>query len=88
MKAILRAVHYSFDGFCTLLAIAFCVCLPSGILAAPAITGVGGTVSNGQTITISGTGFGSSGPTIAIFDDFEKGTNWNPCVDIGRERTD
>ena len=78
MKAILRAVRNSSDGLCALVAIAFCVCLPSGVLAAPAITGVGGTVSNGQTITISGTGFGSSGPTIAIFDDFEKGTSGIP----------
>jgi hypothetical protein len=44
------------------------------LFAAPAVSGVGGTVSNGQSITISGSGFGS-GPTVAIFDDFEGGTN-------------
>jgi hypothetical protein len=44
------------------------------LLAAPAISGVNGTVSNGQSITISGSGFGS-GPNVVVFDDFEKGTN-------------
>ena len=47
------------------------------IWAAPSISGVQGSVSNGQSITISGSGFGTTGPTIQIFDDFEKGTNGN-----------
>lgn len=46
----------------------------SPIFAAPSITGVYGTVANGQTIQISGAGFGS-GPTVVLFDDFEKGSN-------------
>lgn len=45
--------------------------------AAPAISGVSGTVSNGESITISGSDFGATGPTIVLFDDFEKGTNGN-----------
>jgi len=45
------------------------------IFAAPAISSVSGMVSNGNTITISGSGFGTTGPTILVFDDFEKGTN-------------
>lgn len=48
---------------------------PLNIMAAPAISNVSGTVSNGQTITISGSGFDEAGPTVVIFDDFEKGTN-------------
>ena len=42
--------------------------------AAPSISGVSGTVSNGQSITISGSAFGT-GPNVVLFDDFEKGTN-------------
>lgn len=44
--------------------------------AAPSISSVSGTVSSGQSITISGSGFGS-GPNVVIFDDFEKGSNGN-----------
>jgi hypothetical protein len=42
--------------------------------ATPSITSISGTVSNGQSITISGSGFGN-GPNVVLFDDFEKGTN-------------
>lgn len=41
--------------------------------ATPLITDIRGIVSEGQEINISGTGFGAVGPTIVIFDDFEKG---------------
>lgn len=41
--------------------------------AAPAITGVNGTVQDGQTVTISGSGFGT-GPNVVLFDSFEKGS--------------
>ena len=58
------------------------LCLvPAALWAAPAVTGVSGTVSNGGTITISGSGFGS-GPSILIFDDFEGGTN-NATIKTG-----
>lgn len=43
--------------------------------AAPAITGVSGTVQDGQTVTISGSGFGATGPNVVLFDTFEKGTS-------------
>jgi hypothetical protein len=43
---------------------------------AQTITGVSGTVSNGQSITISGSDFGS-GPIVLLFDDFEGGVNGN-----------
>jgi len=39
------------------------------------ITGVSGTIANGETITIIGSNFGLNGPTVQIFDDFELGTN-------------
>lgn len=44
-------------------------------LAAPAISGVSGTVSGGQSVTISGSGFGTK-PQAAplVWDDFEQGT--------------
>lgn len=41
----------------------------------PTISGYSGTVANGNSITISGSSFGSNGPTIAIFDNFEGGVN-------------
>lgn len=42
-------------------------------VCAPSVSGVSGTVSNGQTITISGTGFGATGPNVVLFDSFENG---------------
>ena len=44
-------------------------------LGAPAISGVSGTLSSGQTVTISGSGFGTK-PQAAplLWDDFEQGT--------------
>jgi hypothetical protein len=40
--------------------------------AAPAVVNVTGTFADGQTVTVTGTGFGN-GPNVVIFDDFEKG---------------
>lgn len=40
-----------------------------------AISNVTGTVSNGESITITGTDFGATGPSVLLFDDFESGTN-------------
>jgi hypothetical protein len=67
---------------CAVLAVAWLLC--AGVdssIAAPTVSSVSGTVANGQTITITGTNFGS-GPTVGgttdvvlLFDDFEKGTN-------------
>jgi hypothetical protein len=42
--------------------------------AAPSISTVSGTVGNGQSITINGSGFGANGPNVLLFEDFEKGT--------------
>jgi hypothetical protein len=44
------------------------------VAAAPAISGVSGTVADGTTISVSGSGFGAQGPGVLLFDDFEKGT--------------
>jgi hypothetical protein len=45
------------------------------IYAAPHIDSIDGNIRNGGNITIIGSGFGNSGPSIAIFDDFENGTD-------------
>lgn len=55
--------------------IAICLVLAcASAWAAPSISGVSGTASGGEAITISGSDFGN-GPSIVIFDDFEKGTS-------------
>ncbi len=59
----------------TLLAFFASVYFVPAIWAAPSISSVSGTISDGQTITVGGSGFGDNGPTIKVFDDFEKGTN-------------
>src|SRR5688572_27156872 len=38
---------------------------------AGSITGVSGELARGQSITVSGSGFGGVGPTVALFDDFD-----------------
>jgi hypothetical protein len=42
---------------------------------APVISGVQGTLSDKSSITITGSGFGSSGPNVVLYDDYEKGTS-------------
>lgn len=56
--------------------IVFCAALGES-WSAPSISQVQGTISNGSSVTITGTGFGATGPTVVLFDDFEKGTNNN-----------
>lgn len=53
---------------------------PALVLGAPAINGVSGTTANGQSITISGSGFGNNGPNVVLFDDFERGTLGQPML--------
>ena len=43
-------------------------------LATPAPTGASGTLASGQTLTISGSSFGSTGPNIVMMEDFERDT--------------
>ena len=42
--------------------------------AAMQVNNVSGTVADGASITIQGSGFGNNGPTIVLFDNFESGT--------------
>jgi len=42
--------------------------------AAMQVNGVSGTVADGASITIQGSGFGNTGPNVVIFDNFENGT--------------
>ena len=48
---------------------------PHNSFALPSISGVTGNIVNGQSIIVNGSSFGSNGPTIVIFDEFESGTN-------------
>lgn len=49
--------------------------VPSLVFAAPSVTGVSGTVSNGQSIVIAGSGFGTkSTAQPQVWDNFEGGT--------------
>jgi len=43
--------------------------------AAPAITGASGTLAEGTSLTVTGSGFGATGPTVAFFENFESGTS-------------
>lgn len=52
------------------------------INAQPQIIDISGAFFNGETITIKGLDFGSQGPNIIVFDDFEKGEN-NKTILLG-----
>lgn len=56
----------------------FPVVIDSGSPLPPTIAVAPETVSNGQSITISGANFGATGPTVAVFDDFNAGANGTP----------
>ena len=43
-------------------------------LATPAPTSASGTIAAGQTLTVSGSNFGSTGPNIVMMEDFERDT--------------
>jgi hypothetical protein len=47
-------------------------------LSEPIVSGVSGTLENGSEISISGSLFGSNGPDVILFDDFESGTVGSP----------
>lgn len=59
---------------CSISVLLFLIC-SSNAFAAPDSTSVSGTVQDGESITISGSGFGATGPNVVFFDSFEKGTN-------------
>lgn len=48
---------------------------PDCASAAPSISNVLGTIINDSTVTISGSGFGTNGPNVVLYDNFESGTN-------------
>ncbi|RPI76344.1 MAG: hypothetical protein EHM45_13190 [Desulfobacteraceae bacterium] len=47
------------------------------LFASPRIGKVNGTLQNGYSLTVTGSGFGANGPQIVIFDDFESGVAGN-----------
>lgn len=47
------------------------------VFAAPTVSSVSGTLTEGSSITITGSSFGANGPNIVLFDNFEGGTNGN-----------
>lgn len=46
--------------------------------AVPLVSHVAGTIADGASLTIAGTGFGTTGPNIVLFDDFDGGADGNP----------
>jgi len=43
-------------------------------MSAGTVAGVSGSMTDGSTVQIVGTGFGATGPHVVLFDDFESGT--------------
>ena len=44
----------------------------------PVVSGVSGTLENGNAITVTGSSFGNNGPDVVLFDNFEGGSNGAP----------
>lgn len=61
--------------------------LPDFVFGAPSITSAPSSVSDGQSITISGNGFGTMGPNIIVFDEFEKGISGNAISTLSDSAT-
>lgn len=74
MKDGNRINRYSNLLTCLVILSMILILLPQKLHAAPVVNGITGNITNGSTINISGTSFGS-GPNVVIFDDFEKGAN-------------
>lgn len=49
---------------------------------AVSISGISGTLTHGQTVTITGSGFGTGLTSVMLFDDFEGGTNGNNITSL------
>ena len=74
MRFEMPAVQKNRISTTALLCILFLLLFSGIALSAPVISGTSSSsFSNGSSVTISGSGFGSSGPNVVIFDDFEKG---------------
>lgn len=52
----------------------------SDLYAAPQISSVEGTFGNHNDVLIRGSGFGSGGPNVVLFDDFELGADKSPLA--------
>jgi hypothetical protein len=50
----------------------------SPVHSAPSISSTSGSLNPGGTLTVTGSGFGSTGPKVLMFDDFERGSNGSP----------
>ena len=70
----LRRYELKFSTIMLLVAY-FAIFLTLETSEAGTVNGISGTISDGQTITVKGSGFGSSGPNVVVFDDFESGTS-------------
>jgi len=55
----------------------FMAFMPAFAFCAPLVSGVSGTVFDGQDITVTGENFGVTGPTVHFFDNFENGIAGN-----------
>lgn len=55
-------------------AVGIIACFNSVVIGAPSVQEVQGIVEDGAQITLFGSGFGASGPTVLFFDDLEGGT--------------
>jgi hypothetical protein len=60
------------DGRIAALAAVLATCVPA--MAAPLVSGIGGDTSQGGTVIISGSSFGSQGGSVLVWDDFEAQT--------------
>ena len=47
--------------------------VPSLAISAPVVSGVAGVLVDGQQVTVTGFGFGTNGPNVILFDDFNRG---------------
>ena len=65
-------VHGFFTYF--IVMITFFVVMQTSLFANPSISGISGKFSNSEEIIIAGSSFGTNGPNVVFFDDFEKGT--------------
>jgi len=68
------------------LVVIFCLVSSISVAGAATLTKVSGTFTNGQSITVTGSGFGTA-PTDASFIDAESGAVGNPIVETGWSRS-
>lgn len=65
--------------FCVFIYLATILFSTTNAFAAPSISGVSGSLTHGQSVTIQGSGFGTKSPaTPLLWDDFSRGTTGQP----------